>query len=75
MQTLLLGDWCEDICLALTFGLICVVYNTCLLATLPRALSQTFLEKGQEKLSPLFCVGVNDMPLVEAVKGGGYIAC
>ncbi|CAM0139841.1 unnamed protein product [Umbelopsis sp. WA50703] len=50
------------------------VYNTCLLATLPRTHELTLTLEGKTKLQPLFCVGINDIEELEKLEGG-YVAC
>ncbi|KAI8578282.1 hypothetical protein K450DRAFT_248079 [Umbelopsis ramanniana AG] len=50
------------------------VYNTCLLATLPRSHELTLTLEGKSKLQPLFCVGINDIDEMETIEGG-YVAC
>nr|CAG8443892.1 13420_t:CDS:10 [Entrophospora candida] len=49
------------------------VYGTCLLANIPSAITWTFKNKV-EKIKPLFCVGVSDIPMIEVIESG-YVAC
>ncbi|KAJ2958824.1 hypothetical protein NQZ79_g5678 [Umbelopsis isabellina] len=51
-----------------------LVYNICLLASLPRTHNLTLTLEGKNKLQPLFCVGINDIEQLEKLEGG-YVAC
>nr|CAG8439993.1 9417_t:CDS:10 [Entrophospora candida] len=50
-----------------------MIYGTCLLANIPSAITWTFKNKV-EKIKPLFCVGVSDIPMIEVIESG-YVAC
>lgn len=50
------------------------MYNTCLLATLPRSHDLTLTLEGKSKLQALFCVGINDIDEMETTEEG-YVAC
>ncbi|KAG0264956.1 hypothetical protein DFQ27_000901 [Actinomortierella ambigua] len=50
------------------------VYNTCLLATIPLAATHIALNKSNERIQPLFCVGTHDIEKISKLQGG-YVAC
>ncbi|KAI7830472.1 hypothetical protein BC939DRAFT_499596 [Gamsiella multidivaricata] len=50
------------------------VYNVCLMATVPFGTSVISQSKSNEKIQPLFCVGIHDIDHMEALRGG-YVAC
>ncbi|KAG0361299.1 hypothetical protein BGZ54_009153 [Gamsiella multidivaricata] len=49
------------------------VYNVCLMATVPFGTSVISQSKSNEKIQPLFCVGIHDIDHMEALRGG-YVA-
>ncbi|KAF9945225.1 hypothetical protein BGZ72_001548 [Mortierella alpina] len=50
------------------------VYNICLMATIPFGTAISPQNKPNERLQPLFCVGIHDMDHMQAITGG-YVAC
>ncbi|KAG0376303.1 hypothetical protein BGX24_007936 [Mortierella sp. AD032] len=56
----------ESTCLA--------VYNICLMATIPSGELQLAQTRSNERLQPLFCVGIQDIDNMASLRGG-YVAC
>ncbi|KAF9965600.1 hypothetical protein BGZ70_004486 [Mortierella alpina] len=50
------------------------VYNICLMATIPFGAAISPQNKPNDRLQPLFCVGIHDMDHMKAITGG-YVAC
>lgn len=50
------------------------VYNICLMATIPSGTASMATDRPNDRVQPLFCVGINDIEYIEALQGG-YVAC
>ncbi|KAF9931796.1 hypothetical protein BGZ67_005102 [Mortierella alpina] len=50
------------------------IYNICLMATIPFGTAISPQNKPNDRLQPLFCVGIHDVDHMRAMTGG-YVAC
>ncbi|KAG0262519.1 hypothetical protein BG011_010102 [Mortierella polycephala] len=50
------------------------VYNICLMASVPFGVTSASPIRSSERIQPLFCVGIHDIDVLMAFRGG-YVAC
>jgi len=56
------------------FGCFDLVYNICLMATIPFEVASISQHKSTDRMQPLFCVGIHDIDHMSTLRSG-YVAC